>query len=240
VRLLVCDYHVVLAEALADALTARGDEVVAVTHDLDTTLRVLASGGVDVCLLDVVFRGEQMCHRLGDLRRVAPRTHLVLLAARIDDALLAAGRLAGVSAVVHKSRPMSGITDLLDRLPSGGPTGGAPTVVAEAPATRHRPGVHRDVHRLAGFLTPRERQVLGLLVRGGDTKLVARSLGIAHATARCHIQSLLTKLGAHSRLEAATTAVRSGIVAPQTGEWLASARVNCRVARHVSDRDPSG
>jgi two-component system nitrate/nitrite response regulator NarL len=49
---------------------------------------------------------------------------------------------------------------------------------------------------------------------------VARSLGIASTTARCHIQSLLTKMGAHSRLEVATVAVRSGMVSPASGEWL--------------------
>jgi two-component system nitrate/nitrite response regulator NarL len=73
---------------------------------------------------------------------------------------------------------------------------------------------------LAAFLTPREREVLSALVCGDDTKKVARSLGIAAATARCHIQSLLTKMGAHSRLEAATTAVRSGMINPETGQWL--------------------
>jgi DNA-binding NarL/FixJ family response regulator len=74
--------------------------------------------------------------------------------------------------------------------------------------------------RMAAFLTPREREVLGALVRGQDTTRLARELGIAGATARCHIQSVLTKLGAHSRLEAATTAVRFGMVNPQTGRWL--------------------
>ena len=64
--------------------------------------------------------------------------------------------------------------------------------------------------------------MLSALVRGDDTNTLARSLGIAAATARCHIQNVLTKLGAHSRLEAATRAVRNGMVSPETGAWLAA------------------
>ncbi len=62
------------------------------------------------------------------------------------------------------------------------------------------------------------------LVRGDDTNKLARSMGIASATARCHIQNVLTKLGVHSRLEAATSAVRYGLVSPETGDWLPEAQ----------------
>ena len=47
-----------------------------------------------------------------------------------------------------------------------------------------------------------------LLVAGLDTSAMARKLGVSPATVRTHIQSLLTKLGVHSRLEAASFAVR--------------------------------
>jgi len=47
-----------------------------------------------------------------------------------------------------------------------------------------------------------------LLVAGLDTAAMARKLGVSPATVRTHIQSLLTKLGVHSRLEAASFAVR--------------------------------
>ena len=81
-----------------------------------------------------------------------------------------------------------------------------------------------DALRLASFLTLREREVLCGLVQGDDTNKLARSMGIASATARCHIQNVLTKLGVHSRLEAATSAVRYGLVSPETGDWLPEAQ----------------
>jgi DNA-binding NarL/FixJ family response regulator len=65
---------------------------------------------------------------------------------------------------------------------------------------------------LAGQLTRRERQVLALLVEGADGRTVARQLGISRNTVRTHVQSILSKLQVHSRLEAATFAVRHGIV----------------------------
>lgn len=55
-------------------------------------------------------------------------------------------------------------------------------------------------------LTPREREVLGLVREGMASKEIARKLGISSATARCHVQNVLTKLGVYSRLQAAALA----------------------------------
>jgi len=65
---------------------------------------------------------------------------------------------------------------------------------------------------LADQLTAREREVLELLVQGADGKGVAQALGISQNTVRTHVQSILTKLQVHSRLEAATFAVRHRLV----------------------------
>jgi two-component system nitrate/nitrite response regulator NarL len=64
------------------------------------------------------------------------------------------------------------------------------------------------MQRLAGYLTARERECLRLLVEGLDTARMATRLGVSPATVRTHVQLLLTKLGVHSRLEAASLAVR--------------------------------
>ena len=55
-------------------------------------------------------------------------------------------------------------------------------------------------------LTPREREVLGLVREGMASKEIARKLGISSATVRCHVQNVLTKLGVYSRLQAAALA----------------------------------
>jgi len=55
---------------------------------------------------------------------------------------------------------------------------------------------------------------LGFLVEGLDTSAMAARFGISQATVRSHIQAVLTKLGVHSRLEAASLAVRYHLLGP--------------------------
>jgi DNA-binding CsgD family transcriptional regulator len=61
-----------------------------------------------------------------------------------------------------------------------------------------------------GSLTARERQVLDLLADGNDLKAISRTLGISLHTTRGHVKNLLSKLDAHSQLEAVVTATRRG------------------------------
>jgi two-component system nitrate/nitrite response regulator NarL len=69
-----------------------------------------------------------------------------------------------------------------------------------------------DEALLADQLTRREREVLMLLVEGLSGAAIARRLRISSNTVRTHIQSILTKLQVHSRLAAATFAVRHGLI----------------------------
>ncbi len=74
-----------------------------------------------------------------------------------------------------------------------------------------QPGPSADQAEIAG-LTRRQHQVLQLIVSGATSIQIARSLGVTHATARNHVQNLLTRLGVRSRLEAALLAQRTGAV----------------------------
>ncbi len=220
-RVLVCDDHVVFAESLAHLLGAHGPEVevVAITFHPNQAIAVLRREAVDVGVFDVAFGTETVLDRLAEIRATAPATRLVLLGARLDTQTIAAGRAAGVRGVADKRLPAAEIIHILERVNDGELV--LPRDQVAARTSRPANGSRADhTHRLAAFLTPRERQVLGALVRGRDTIRLARELGIAETTARCHIQSVLIKLGAHSRLEAATTAVRFGMIDPQTGGWL--------------------
>ena len=69
-----------------------------------------------------------------------------------------------------------------------------------------------DAHLLATHLTEREHEVLALLVEGASGPDIAARLGIRTNTVRTHVQSILTKLQVHSRLEAAAFAIRHGLV----------------------------
>ena len=71
---------------------------------------------------------------------------------------------------------------------------------------------------LAAQLTARELEVLGLMAEGLSGTNIALKLGISSNTVRTHIQSILTKLQVHSRLEAVAFALRRGLVRLRRGE----------------------
>jgi DNA-binding NarL/FixJ family response regulator len=71
--------------------------------------------------------------------------------------------------------------------------------------------------RTAGAdLTPREREVLGLVAQGASNREIAETLVVSERTARTHVSAILGKLGLASRTQAALWAVREGL-APKPG-----------------------
>jgi two-component system nitrate/nitrite response regulator NarL len=80
------------------------------------------------------------------------------------------------------------------------------------PATSARLGDAVRARALREALTNRERQCLDLIVQGKDTSAMSRELHVSRTTVRSHVQALLTKLGVHSRLEAAALAARLGVL----------------------------
>jgi DNA-binding NarL/FixJ family response regulator len=86
-----------------------------------------------------------------------------------------------------------------------------------AAATRATGGLLDELHRtyrgLGSDLTAREREILALIASGSSNKQIATRLFLSVNTVRNHARNILAKLGAHSKLEAVSTAVREGIVA---------------------------
>jgi DNA-binding CsgD family transcriptional regulator/tetratricopeptide (TPR) repeat protein len=89
-------------------------------------------------------------------------------------------------------------------------------VALEALARRGRLdlGVGLPAERTLAGLTPRELEVLRLLMEGRSNRQIAEQLFISGKTAGVHVTNLMAKLGVHSRLEAAATARRLGVDAP--------------------------
>lgn len=80
-------------------------------------------------------------------------------------------------------------------------------VIASEAAT---PAQSKPASPASTGLSARELEVLKLLAAGGDTATIARRLHVSQATVRNHVQSILRRLGVHSRLEAITHAMRRG------------------------------
>jgi two-component system nitrate/nitrite response regulator NarL len=219
-RLVICDQHVVFAESLAYLLGLRGHEV-AVRQRLADARLILECQPIDIAVLDSPLSDEAVVSDLRAVSSTAPHTAIVLLTGQGDRRLYDAAIASGVRAIVHKRRPIDEVIDVLERVHAGESV--LDREVVQDPSSPQLTSVN-DSHRLAAFLTPREREVLSALVQGAGTSQLAHSLGISTTTARCHIQSVLIKMGAHSRLEVTTAAVHAGLVSAKTGDWLSAAR----------------
>jgi len=204
VDVLICDGHELFAEALATLLTHHRYHVVGVSLRPSAAVEAAGRLDVDVCIMDLLFPDDSAIDGTRRLRESSPQTRVVGLTEADKDAGPTAIE-AGADAVVAKESDVAVLLDAIDRAADRECERPVDVVTSRAP----EPSGPRDpVAVQASFLSPREQDVLELLVDGCNTRGVGRRLGIAHSTARTHIQNVLTKLGCHSRLEVAALAVQ--------------------------------
>ncbi|HEY2725512.1 MAG TPA: response regulator transcription factor [Pseudonocardiaceae bacterium] len=199
------DDHAVFVESLVSVLTMEGFTVLAVSGSLTGTIEAVREHRPKICLLDRHFADGDGVAGIERVIAASPRTQVLMLTADGDaDAMLRAVKV-GASGYVHKTWGVRYLVEAVERVMKG-------EVVIEAPRGTQRRSPSSEARRLAEHLTARERQCLALLVEGLDTKSMTARLGVSTTTVRSHIQALLTKLGVHSRLEAASLAVRYDLV----------------------------
>ena len=201
--LLLCDDHAVFADALDTALRQRGFTVLATTGTLAGAREAAARHRPDVCLLDRYFADGD---GLDALPEIAGSTRVLVLTADAGGQGVRRALGGGARGYVNKMCGLSALCSAVDAVARG-------EVVVELSASRRAPGPgSSDARRLAAYLTARERQCLELLVEGHRTTSMAEGLGVSRTTVRTHVQSVLTKLGVHSRLEAASFALRHSLL----------------------------
>ena len=201
-RLVLCDDHDMLLDAMTTALTRRGHEVLATVTDPDAVGDAVRQHRPEVCVVDLtytrVFRPDVV-----DLVRAADaEVAVAFLTGRSHPAVWAALDAGHVQAVIGKRCDLDGI----DR--------GIRAAAARERAVigLHRPAELRQESSMLAQMTRRERDVLRLLVRGASTQEMVNALGISANTVRTHIQHVLDKLGAHNRVQAATRALQLQII----------------------------
>ncbi|EWC60997.1 Nitrate/nitrite response regulator protein [Actinokineospora spheciospongiae] len=206
----VCDDHTVFTEALAAVLEAHGFRVRDTAATLAGALAAVRAATPAILLLDRHLPDGDGVAALPTLAAASPRTRIVLLSADGDPAAVRRAVDGGAAGYLHKTAGVRDLAHALRRVLDG-------ETVVDVPAgrsPRHSPDA-AAAHRLAAHLTPRERECLALLVEGASTAAMERRLGVSGTTVRTHVQALLTKLGVHSRLEAASLAVRHRLLLPQ-------------------------
>ncbi|WP_030246941.1 LuxR C-terminal-related transcriptional regulator [Streptomyces sp. NRRL S-350] len=214
VRLVVVDDHRLLAEALAAALQLRGHRVVAVGSPAGAAADLVVGRRPEVCLLGVAAPAESGAFDgLLRIRRVRPEVAVIVLGPVGELRGVAAAFAAGAAGYVPSDERIEVVERAIGRARAG-EAAVAVDILRGAFDQLLRPVVEPDDEavRLLRLLTRREVQVLARIADGEDTAAIAAGMRIAASTARTHVQRVLMKLGARTRLEAAAVAARTGLL----------------------------
>jgi DNA-binding NarL/FixJ family response regulator len=208
IRVLVVDDHAVLASSLAHVLDAEGDLVcVGVANTLERARSLVTSSSPDVMLLDHRLPDGDGIGAIGDFRALRPDLKVVVLTASAADHVLVEAIEAGASGFMSKTRSLGEVTSAV-RAAASGEALISPEMLARLLPRLSRSSTAARPHEL----TDREREVLGLLADGLTNAAIADRLVVSVHTVRNHIANLSAKLGAHSKLEALSIAVREGLL----------------------------
>lgn len=205
-RVLIVDDERLFAELLRVALrSAEGIDVVDVVHDVATAVRRMSELRPDVVLADYHLPDGTGSDIARTVRATLPDTSVLILTGDPSAATLSDVARSGAVGHMTKDRPFDQVVDGVRAAASG--------EILFAPSELQRLLLERESRpRPLEPLTARELEVLQLLAEGASTAQASDQLGISSATLRAHVQAILRKLGAHSRLEAVAEAARLGVI----------------------------
>ena len=204
IRVLIVDDERLFAELMRLALTsAPGFEIVDVVHDVATAVRRAKETTPTLVLSDYHLPDGTGA----DVARGLRGSEVAVLVLTGDASAQVLSDVARSGAVGHmtKGRPLDEVVAKARAAAAG--------EVLFAPSELQRLLLADEPGRtLEEPLTARELEVLRLLAAGTSTAEAATELGISPATLRAHVQAVLRKLQAHSRLEAVAEAARLGLI----------------------------
>jgi len=207
VRVVLVEDHDMVAEAIGLLLDqAAGIRVVARASSLADAAADIKRHQPDVVVLDRRLPDGDGIEAMPALVAPAPRTRVLVLTGEATASVAARVAEAGCSGLMLKSARLRDLEAAVRQVAAG--------EVVFAPGLL--PGVldrlTGRVRRAGATLTARERQTLLLLAEGASIGEITGRLGVARNTARNHIQRVLEKLGARSKLEAVAIARREGLL----------------------------
>lgn len=203
ISVLIVEDHRMVAEGLSRALSAEPDiDVVGTAATLAEAHPLVRRLHPDVVLMDYRLPDGDGITATRHIHTAQPSTRVVILTASDDATVLADALEAGCSGYVTKDRSVLDMVAAVRAAHRGTWTVSGATLGALLQRAR-RPAVD---------LTAREAEVLELMGEGLTNAAMAARLDISVNTVRNHVQSLIAKLGAHSKLEAVAIALRDGLI----------------------------
>jgi len=207
IRVLVVDDHEVLASSLAQVLDTEPDLLsVGVAGSLKSAAALIRTTAPDVLLLDHRLPDGDGVAAIGRLRELRPSMAIVVLTASPAEHLMVAAVEAGVSGFLSKTRSLAEVTSAVRAAAVG------EAVISPEMLARLLPRLGGTGRVGATALTEREREILGFIAEGLTNAAIAERLVVSVNTVRNHVANLLAKLGARSKLEALSIAIREGLL----------------------------
>ncbi|MFN3986351.1 MAG: response regulator [Rhodocyclaceae bacterium] len=215
IRVLLVDDHNLFRSCIR-SLLQRYPDLTIVGEAGDGTEGVKRAGQLqpDVVLLDLHMPGLSGLDAARLILEEAPDTHVLALTASEEAEDLFLALRAGACGYLLKNIEADTLVAAV-RSAAAGESVVSPQMMgkllgglrSETP-DRPLPATRSDAHEK---LTPREREILGLIARGLSNKEIARELDLAESTVKIHVQNTLRKLDLNSRVQAAVYAVEHGI-----------------------------
>jgi NarL family two-component system response regulator LiaR len=203
---MIVDDHAMVRSGLAAFLSVADDfELVAEAENGNQALRLCGELKPDVVLMDLVMPGMDGVQTTRAIRERFPDIQVIALTSFPEDRLVQEVLEAGALSYLLKNVGADELARAIRAARAGRPTlapEAAQALIQRATAPR-APG--HD-------LSPREREVLALMVQGLNNPDIAERLVVGRSTVKFHVSSILGKLGVQSRTEAVAMAVQHHLV----------------------------
>lgn len=210
IRILIADDHAVVRAGLRALLERHGHfRVVAEAATGEEAIQKAQENRPDVAVLDIRMPGVSGIEACRRIIQTVPGCRVVMLTSYAEDELLMAAIQAGASGYVLKRIGDNELVQAVERVSRGegildpAMTASVFTEVRKASQAQHA----------AAFadLTPQEMAVLALVAEGLTNRQIAVKLYLGEGTVRNYVSSVLSKIGASNRAEAAAYAVKNNI-----------------------------
>jgi two-component system, NarL family, response regulator LiaR len=206
IRVVIADDHALVRRGLETILQLFDDlELVAQADDGAEAVVLCEETQPDVVLMDLVMPGLDGAAATREVLRRCPATRVLVLTSFSDEALIESALSAGAIGYLMKDISGDQLAAAIRRASAG-----KSTLAPEVADVLMRRVASPELQ--GQDLTTRERQVLALLADGLTNAEIAERLVVSLSTVKSHVSSIISKLGASSRTEAATIAVRHRLV----------------------------
>src|SRR5829696_952977 len=211
IRVLLVDDHLSFRQPLAFMLMREPDITIIGQAGSVAEARPLLPEA-DIALIDLDLPDGEGTDLIQELHAVNPRATALVLTGSASNLDMPRAVEAGAAGVMHKTRPVSEVTDAIRRVHAGESLLSVRETIELLRFITRQREQQRAIQATIERLTPREREVLQALAAGLSDREIAHQFHVSTETVRTHMVNLLSKLGVDSRLKALVFALQHDLV----------------------------